>query len=69
MMNDAEKPMFFANPTIFTVYRSIVVFLITALLYKLVCKPHKRQSFPAWSTIEIAVTGILIRKGGLSKRL
>ena len=69
MPNGAMQRMLLATFNVSVVYKTIAVVLLAALLHYLIFKPHKRQIFPAWATIEIAVTGVIISKGGLSKQI
>lgn len=43
--------------------------LLAGLLFHWVFKPNERKLFPAWATIEIALTNFIIGKGGLSRRI
>ena len=52
-----------------SVYKVFAVVVLALLLRKSIYKSHKSQIFPAWATIEIAVTGIIIKNGGLSKQI
>ena len=50
-------------------YVVLGIVLLVALVHKMTSKPKKYKAFPVWATIEIAVAGYVIGRGGLSKRI
>jgi hypothetical protein len=51
------------------VYKLVAVILLAGLLHKVIFKPKKYKLFPVWAAIEIALTGYIISRGGLSRRI
>jgi hypothetical protein len=50
-------------------YLLFVFALSAALIYRRSTKTEKRNTFPVWGPIEIAVTSLIVSKGGIAFRI
>ena len=51
------------------VYRLAIAVLLAGLLYRWSFRPKTYTTFPVWAAIEIALTSLIVSKGGISRRL
>lgn len=51
------------------VYKLAIVVLLTGLLCKWIFPVKKQNTFPGWAAIEIALTCLILSKGGMLQRV
>lgn len=69
MQNGAIQRMLLAFSESNVIYKVVPAVLLIGLLYNVMFKPEKRNLFPVWATIEIALISYIISSGGLSRRI
>ena len=50
-------------------YQVFAVILFAWFVTRTLFKPRDWEAFPAWAAMEIALTGVIITKGNLSRRI
>ena len=69
MLNGAIERMLLTYFNFDVAYKVGVVVMLVWLLYSITFKPKKQIIFPIWATIEVALTGYIISKGGVSQSI